>query len=214
MPRTQYWNEQRLKEGLDRYFHEHGRYPTTPEIDACGYLPSTRQISRAFGGAKALRELLGHEVTDFGSGVFRSKIATKIGRRGIAAEQEIGLILIEKFGVEFVHFEKTFSDRSKNRVDAFVYSPSGLFGIDVFFTETERNLSKIISIKIEAYRHFPSDKLLYFVCANSEMKQEVLDRAQAGVKKAINIPQLRVVSKQTLTEIIAPMRRYIALPIV
>ena len=46
-----------------------------------------------------------------------------------------------ELGEVFVHTEKIF-DNTKNRVDFYIYSPSGNFGIDVFGTDTMHNLQK------------------------------------------------------------------------
>ena len=63
--------------------------PTAPEVDRTNYLPSARQIQRHFGGLKALRELLGYDDTDFGSGTSRSNIAIRGNLRAKEAEREL-----------------------------------------------------------------------------------------------------------------------------
>ena len=144
------WTIEKVKEGFNRFYTEHGRLPTSPEIDKIDYLPSSRQIQRKFGGLENLRAQLGYADTHFGKGKYRSAIATRVNSRGRIAEIELENVLRKKFGEVFVHTEKIFDD-SKNRVDFFIYSPDGNFGIDIFYTDTMLDLQKNINIKIDKY---------------------------------------------------------------
>lgn len=92
-----------------------------------------------FGGLEKLRKLLGYENTHFGKGSFWSEIANRVNSRGRNAELVLEVALKSKFGEVFVHTEKIF-DKSKNRVDFYVYSPSGNFDADVFCSDTIKNL--------------------------------------------------------------------------
>src|SRR3989344_6458555 len=177
-----FWTIEKIKEGFERFKTEHGRLPIAPEIDKLDYLPSSRQIQRRFGGLEKLRGLLGYEDTHFGKGAFRSKIATHTNIRGRDTELALEKILREKFGEVFVHTERIFDD-SKNRVDFFVYSPDGNFGIDVFYTETMRDLQKNINLKIDKYQKFPIR--LYLVVANPLFTQEELDKYTQDKRKSL-----------------------------
>ena len=177
-----FWTIEKIKEGFERFKTEHGRLPIAPEIDKLDYLPSSRQIQRRFGGLEKLRGLLGYEDTHFGKGAFRSKIATRTNVRGRDTELALEKLLREKFGEVFVHTERIFDD-SKNRVDFFVYSPDGNFGIDVFYTETMRDLQKNINLKIDKYQKFPIR--LYLVVANPFFTQEELDKYTQDKRKSL-----------------------------
>jgi hypothetical protein len=72
----------------------------------------------------------------------------------------------------FVHTEKIF-DNTKNRVDFYIYSPGGNFGIDVFGTETMHNLQSNMSAKLKKYLGFKEK--LFFVVANDFFSQDDLD---------------------------------------
>jgi len=76
------------------------------------------------------------------------KIATRSNIKGRDTELALEKILREKFGEVFVHTERIF-DNSKNRVDFYIYSPSGNIGVDIFYTETMDDLFKNINIKID-----------------------------------------------------------------
>ena len=150
------WTVEKIMEGFKKFELEFGRLPTAPEIDKLSYLPSSRQIQRKFGGLEKLREVLGYKDTNFGRGDYRTKIALRVNKKGRESEIELEKLLRNKFGEVFVHTERIFDD-SKNRVDFYVYSPDGNFGIDVFYTGTIQDLQKNINLKIDKYLKFPSN---------------------------------------------------------
>jgi len=176
------WTIEKIKTGFDKFLIEHGRLPIAPEIDQLEYLPSSRQIQRKFGGLEKLRQTLGYKDINFGRGDFRSKIASRVNQKGREVELQLEKVLREKFHEVFVHTERIFDD-SKNRVDFYIYSPDGNFGIDIFYTTTMRDLQKNINVKIDKYQKFPNQ--LYFVVANHDFKQENLDKYSQDKKKAL-----------------------------
>ncbi len=198
------WTTEKIKEGFERFFHEHSRLPIAPEIDRLDYLPSSRQIQRKFGGLEKLRTILGYKDTNFGRGTFRSNIASRANKKGRAVEIELEKVLHEKFHEVFVHTERIFDD-SKNRVDFYVYSPDGNFGIDIFYTETMRDLQKNINIKIDKYQKFPHQ--LFLVVGNENFGQKELDERMSSKRKAL--PQsTTTITLKTLFEIIKNKRSY------
>lgn len=167
--RREIWTIEKIKEGFKRFKKEYGRLPRAPEVDRLEYLPSSRNIQKRFGGLAQLRNQLGYSDVHFGKGVFRSAIATRVNGRGRNAELVLERVLRKKFGEVFVHTEKFF-ESSKNRVDFYVYSPDGNFGVDVFYTETMRYLQSNINIKMGKYRNFPVE--LFPVSANEDFRQD------------------------------------------
>lgn len=199
------WTMEQIREGFERFRIERGRLPIAPEIDKLDYLPSSRQIQRKFGGLEQLRKVLGYEDTHFGKGSFRSEIATRSGIRGRDTELMLEKILREKFGEVFVHTERIFDD-SKNRVDFFIYSPDGNFGVDVFFTETMKDLQKNINLKIDKYRKFPHK--LYLTVGTNIFSQTELDAYSDLKRKALPTTDTRIVNLQTLASLIKEMHAY------
>jgi hypothetical protein len=198
------WTIESIKAGFDKFFEENGRLPTSPEVDVLEYLPSSRQIQRKFGGLEKLRTLLGYEDVHFGKGKYRSAIAISSNKNGRNAEISLEKLLRDKFQEVFVHTERIF-DSSKNRVDFYVYSPSGDFGIDVFQTQTMRDLQKNINIKIDKYKNF--NKELYFVVANPDFEQEDIDLCVSKKKK--DMPEhTQIVSMKKLIEIVNTKKSY------
>jgi hypothetical protein len=198
------WTIEKIKEGFDRFLLENGRLPIAPEIDSLDYLPSSRQIQRKFGGLEKLRTIIGYTDTHFGRGSFRREISNKTGVKGRSTEIELEKILKEKFGEVFVHTEKIFEDL-KYRVDFYVYSPDGNFGVDVFYTETMRDLQKNINIKINKYQKFPCQ--LFLVVGNDEFKQESLNEYMANKRKSL--PQnTTIFAFQSLIDFIKTKNNY------
>jgi len=110
------WTDEAIKKGFERFFAEHERYPTTPEIDSSHYLPSSRQLQRRFGGVPVIRERLGLPISDFTKGSARSEMAINIGERGRKEEQIIYKILTDYFGEVFIHGQKPFNNYSCRRI--------------------------------------------------------------------------------------------------
>lgn len=198
------WSIDKIKEGFERFFSENGRLPITPEIDKLDYLPSSKQLQRRFGGVKELRKILGYKDVDFGSGKHRRKIAIRINKRGRESELDLEKKLREKFGEVFVHTERIF-DKSKNRVDFYVYTPSGNFGIDIFYTNTIKDLQKNINLKIDKYHNFTEP--LYFVVGNNNFSQSDLDTYLNNKKKAVS-DTTKIINLESLYCLIKNMSVY------
>jgi len=198
------WTVEKIMEGFKKFELEFGRLPTAPEIDKLSYLPSSRQIQRKFGGLEKLREVLGYKDTNFGRGDYRTKIALRVNKKGRESEIELEKLLRNKFGEVFVHTERIFDD-SKNRVDFYVYSPDGNFGIDVFYTGTIQDLQKNINLKIDKYLKFPSQ--LYLVVANPDFIQERLNIYSKNKRKVLPA-NTTILTMKTLLDLIKNKRSY------
>jgi len=191
------WNHKKLKQGFERFIQEHDRLPKAAEVDAYPYLPTARAIQKRFGGLEQLRTDLGYDETHFGKGTHRSQIATKVGRRGRQLEIDLEEILRHHFGEVFVHTEKIFV--GKQRVDFYVYSPAGNFGIDIFYADTMRTLQSNVNIKMKKYQHFTEP--LYLIVANTEFTQKELD--QNTKQKKIPFPDnISLISLKTFEKIL------------
>lgn len=166
------WSEQKIKEGFERFFTEHGHYPTAHEIDSYSYLPSSRQIQRKFGGLPHLRQKLGLPISDFTTGEIRSSKARFIGKRGLDHEQIIKKFLIGKFGEICVHEQQPTNDYA-SRFDFVVYAKDQKFGIDVFFPESIRNVVGCVNHKEKIYGKTEFDVI--FVQANNSISQENIE---------------------------------------
>lgn len=199
------WTSDKIKKGFDRFFQEHGRLPLAKEIDELDYLPSSRWIQKKFDGLENLRAVLGYTDTNFGKGKYRSVISNRVGKKGREIELWLEKILQDKFHEVFVHTEKIFDD-SKNRVDFFVYSPDGNFGVDIFYTDTMSNLQNNINIKIDKYKKFPN--LLFLVVGNSKFKQEELDEYSQNKKKILP-KNTSIITTDTLLKIIENKQSYL-----
>lgn len=152
MARYKIWKLQDLKEGIDRFYKENGKYPTVSDLDNINYLPSSRWIQYKFGGMVKVRKDLGYEDTHLGTGKYRTRIALKVNKDGLEFEHEIECFLIDKFGEPFVHIQKRIG-LGRNRLDFYVYHKHGVFGVDVTVASGHfRNVQTNINIKIAKYK--------------------------------------------------------------
>ena len=149
MPFSKKWSLESIRDGFERFEKEFGRLPTGPEIDGSGYLPSSRQLHRLFGGLPQLRALLGYQDIDFSKGTYRSKIGSDSNKRSKLSEDSLRDILFGKFHEPFVHLEKPIDKNRKLRVDFYVFNPAQNFAVDIFTTETYHNLDTNVYIKLK-----------------------------------------------------------------
>jgi hypothetical protein len=192
------------------------------ELDKTGdvdYLPNRKFIERDFGGLEKLRKELGYVDTHFGKkSKFRSEIAHKANTNGRNIELSLERMLKDKFGEVFIHTEKIF-DTTKNRVDFYVYSSSGNFGIDVFGTETMHNLQSNMSAKLKKYSKFKEK--LFFVVVSESFSQDDLDNYikrknfrilfwKNNNRKASSLQaNAKIITIKTLEQIIDNMKAYL-----
>jgi hypothetical protein len=147
------WTIERIKEGFNKFYSLHKRYPTTTEIDSFPSLPSSRQIQRRFGGLPALRKQLNLSgPTDFTTGQYSSDRAHSINDRSHKLEQTVYEFLIDRFGKPFVHREYFFTDDKRTRTDFFVYWEKGNFAVDVFYPKDKHNLLGCLNSKMRTYK--------------------------------------------------------------
>lgn len=194
------WTDTEIKDGFDQFNREYGRYPTALEIDQYPHLPTARQFQRRFGGLRAYRKENGHEISDFGKGAIRAKVALEIAKRGRKSELALEESLTERFGEMFVHVEKRFGI-SGHRVDCFVYSPDGNFGVDVFNAGSPHSLQGNINIKLSHYLGFPSNTDLFFLCVSEAIDQNEIDRFVGNKRQAIP-KNIQVVTLETFEDLI------------
>ncbi|MFA5791606.1 MAG: hypothetical protein WC884_01045 [Candidatus Paceibacterota bacterium] len=198
------WTIEKIKEGFDRFFKEHDRLPKSLEIDKVDYLPNRKFIERNFGGLEKLRGDLGYLDTHFGKGKFRSEIAHRVNISGRNTELALEKLLKDKFGEVFVHTEKIF-DNTKNRIDFYIYSPSGNFGIDVFGTETMHTLQTNMSAKLSKYSGFK--ERLFFVVANDSFSQIDLDSYSIRKKRILPM-NAKIITVNSLEKFLLEMNTY------
>jgi len=146
------WTLEDLKDGLEVFFKQHGRYPRTHEVDDFEYLPSSRSIQRTHGGLVEVRKQLKLSgQNDYRSGAHSTERAKKINKRNHKVEQEIYNYLVNRFGKEFVHREHFFTDDRRTRADFFVYTQKSNFSIDSFYARDRHNLIGCLNSKLRKY---------------------------------------------------------------
>jgi len=194
------WTPERIKEGFEQFIIDNERLPTAAEVDTSERLPSSRYIQKRFGGLEKLRHELGYTDTHLGKGNFRSNIATEVGVRSKEITTNLHQQLLEQFGPDSVQTEKTFS--GQHRVDFFIHTPEGNFGIDIFYAETIRTLQSSVNIKMKKFIEFTEP--LYLTVANEDITQQQLNDYVKNKKiplpdniQLVTLPNLRKYLKNT-----------------
>ncbi|MDR3642220.1 MAG: hypothetical protein P4L74_01160 [Candidatus Doudnabacteria bacterium] len=205
------WTKENILDGLNKFFADHQRYPTSVEIDLYDFLPSSRQIQRSFGGLRSLRKDLGLKIFDYGRGANRSKIAFEGNKRGGDGEREMEQLLVNRFGEHFVHAEKTLYKYlrpgcnlridSKCRLDFVVYAKDYTFGVDVFYTTSLRNLMGNVNIKTKKYCDVAMDIYLVNLNETSDISAESLTK-YVNNKKIKLTPNIKLLNKSDFLKII------------
>ncbi|MFZ1483435.1 MAG: hypothetical protein WAS36_00260 [Candidatus Saccharimonadales bacterium] len=180
------WTSEIIHQGIERFIKTTGRIPTARDFDENEYLPSARQIQRAYGGLVELRKSLGYEDTDFTKGELRKLIASKAGQRGVSAEDFLEPILIAKFGEPYVHVQKRYYKGSRSRYDFFVYYSGGMFGVDTFTTDRANYIEKNIRHKVTRYKDAPSELPIYFVLMGGDFTPQDVSKAVQSVSDLKN----------------------------
>lgn len=184
------WTIEEIKDGLNNFYSEHNRYPTTAEFDKYSFLPSSRQIQRRFGGLVELRKTLGLTgPKDFTKGAYSSARAKTINERANLLEKEIFDYLVNKFGKISVHREYFFTDDRRTRTDFFVYCKNNKhFSVDVFYPKDRQNLLGCINSKLRTYRHaIMLEYPVIFLMMNKDITEDdirtLLDRKKNKLHK-------------------------------
>lgn len=173
------WTLEKVREGFEKFYKLHNRYPTAYDVDDFDFLPSSRQIQRKFGGLVNLRKELGLKVKNYGQGKERSSLVAGFNTRGRQCENIIYGLLKERFDEKFIHIEKPTCDNiimdaydNKSRYDFYVYAKPSNFAIDVFGTDATRGVINIINMKEKKYRKINSKENLYFIYFGNNINKD------------------------------------------
>lgn len=202
------WTFDNLRDGFMYFFELNGHYPSAYEIDRFPYLPTSRSIQRSFGGLESLRTQLGYD-SHLGKGKYRSVISSRVNQRGREVELELQRVLNDHFGKMFVHAEHYSNDKNKSRLDFFIYSPDGNFGVDVFYPDTFYTFVANINIKEKKYR-FSKEKI-YLVVSNTSIEQAEIDRFVRDKKNPL-MANIFILTMAKFLNIARLQSKYIAVP--
>lgn len=101
------WSLNNIKDGLEYFYDLHGHYPTSKEIDVFEFLPSSRQMQRAFGGLVRVRKQINLKgPKDYTREKVRSKVGIEADKRTKIYEEEFYNFLVSKVDELRVHEHK------------------------------------------------------------------------------------------------------------
>lgn len=186
MVRRENWTKEKIKEGFESFYKEHGRYPTATEVDQCNNLPSSRQIQRNFGGLPAIRKELGISgPLDFTKGKYSSERSKMIGDRSHKAEKEVYDYLVKVFGEPFVHREFFFNEDRRTRTDFYIYYTKGTFSVDVFYPNSLKNMNLCLNSKLASYKDLKIKYPVIFLVLNNLILPEQIEKLMKNKKNKL-----------------------------
>jgi hypothetical protein len=176
-----------IRREFDRFFAINGRWPTTQDMDATPYLPTSKTLQRNFGSVEKIRKQLGLSILNYTKGEVRSQTAHKANMLSVLGEQEMFARLVRRYGRPYVHQESPMNCGNHFfRCDFEVFEEGkSLYCMDVFYPGTIRNLAGCVNIKSKKYAQSP-ERTIYLLCMNSELSQAKIDASMA--KKKIPLP--------------------------
>lgn len=190
MSREIRWTLDIIKEGINTFFKDYGRYPTARDFDTAPYLPSARQVQRMYGGLPSLREVIGITELDYTKGDLRRKIGLKGHFDGLSAEESLEVVLMRHFGEPYVHTQKRYGVHHKNRYDFFVYCHNECFAVDIFSTGRTDYIATNIRHKITKYKEV-GPFVVYFVVAGDYIDDDI-SAATKRLPVLKSLPHIRV----------------------
>ncbi|TSC73116.1 MAG: Uncharacterized protein G01um101438_139 [Parcubacteria group bacterium Gr01-1014_38] len=204
-----YWSIERVKDGVERFVREHGRFPSAVDFDRVPYLPTARWVNMYFGNFREFRKQLGLiAFPDLTRGIHRSKLASNIGKRGIAAEREVRDLLIQHFGEMFVHVERRIDvhDTKTTRLDLFVFNATQDFGVDVLCTSDAISLRSHIALKCNKYRSL-SFPVFLVVCGDTLVRGDI-EQVLRGALRDSKPSHIRILDLPDFREVLQNFRAY------
>lgn len=189
------WTLEKVKEGFEKFYELHKRYPAAYDVDDFDFLPSSRQIQRKFGGLVNLRKLLGLKIENYTQGDERSTKIADFNSRGRKYENILYGLLKQKFDEKFIHVEKPIPKEngndlcgtynSKDRYDFYIYAKPNNFAIDVFCTVDERGVINIMNMKENKYLKSNIRDILYFIYFGDNVNQDRIKKWQEKRKNKL-----------------------------
>lgn len=196
------WNLNNIREGIERFLLENDHLPTATDYDRCPYLPSARQIQRVYGGLEKLRNDLGYQDVNYTKGSLRKAISQEGHTRGLGAEDYLEPLLINHFGEPFVHTQKRYYKKLKNRYDFFIYYQNNCFGIDVFATQRLEYIGPNIRHKLGKYKDVPKNIPIYFIAFSEKLTPDDIAKGAASAKELANFSNIHVIHMDNFLNLI------------
>ena len=169
------WTDERVREGLARFYEENKRYPTAREFDHCSYLPNARSIQIKYsGGLPEFRQkFIPDSPLDHTKGTIRSAVAKNTIAKSYEYEERFYRLLINRFSEHLIHEQKRLRPGNV-ACDFFIYTSSkhGI-ALDLFYAAELFNLIGVINIKLKRYKQLLSDQEIYFVSIANESFDQI-----------------------------------------
>jgi hypothetical protein len=205
MANKKYIKEEVIK-NLTKLKNELGHEPNAFEIDACAYLPSSRQVQRRFGGLQTLRKDAGFESFNHCAGEKRANIASMANKRASKYEAEV----INKLFIKY-HDNKNFSKTVTRHYAYQQWLPDEghyiniacdvaitdrvkkhVVLIDFFYPKDMNSFTGCVRSKINKLEKHPVSLFnctyeVLFVCMNPDITQKTIDENEIKKIKVLSM---------------------------
>lgn len=195
-----------IKQLIERFNREHGRYPSSYDFDKTEYLPNAKYIQRNYGGIIKLKKDLGlsFEEHDLRRGLKRSEKARIAMNKSNVDEDELYKLFIRKFGERNVHRESPYTNSGKIRSDFIIYyhpKNDERVAIDIFYPENIPSLIGCINHKLNKM-DFSKLKYEVLLVNLNESLDYILNEKMENKKIRLS-SNVKVVGKKMLIKILA-----------
>lgn len=184
------WTIEKIKEGFESFYNDHGCYPTATEVDQYAKLPSARQIQRKFGGLPAVRKLLKLKgQLDYTTGEHSAERARKINLRASKVNLVVSEYLENTFGKSSVYRSFSNNDDKRGNVDFYVKYMDDCFAVDIFVPKDLRSISNCLNSKLLSNKGINDDDKIIFLMMNDSIDEIKMNALMGNRKKKLKSNQ-------------------------
>lgn len=171
---------------FEKFFQEHGHYPSGSEINASSDFPSVRFFDRNHGGLTGVRNALGLPVIDNRKSDERREVAQVCYERAYQDNDKIYVYLRSIFGDTYTHSRDFIPGTKRSVCDFYVFSPKGNFFVEVLSPSSKPSFQNCLNLKLKKYpTQSESSEPVIFLQMNTELSSTLVASLVANKKNKL-----------------------------
>jgi hypothetical protein len=161
---------------FQKFYDLNGYFPTSLDIDACSYIPTSKTIQRRFKSLRALRKLLAlpQDQIDLRKTPQRILSALSSITRSYSSENDAYQELLKFYEPSNIHKQSPINDNTQQRCDFVIFENNERkFFVDVTFPTTIHSVKGCINSKLRRYKKSLPDKDTYIVLMSDHTEEDI-----------------------------------------